>query len=175
MLVSIQPSRSVLKIIAPSFRFNPEEPIILDSLAKPVSDSSVRKEITDNLSKLTLKIVTHGWESSADKNAVINIKNAYLATMDVNVIAVDWSPIADSFLYPIVAYQTKDVGLYVGQFLDALSARYGVHGDQIHLIGHSLGAHVMGRAAATTKLKVDRITGNSYIRGILLKDTYVQS
>lgn len=106
-------------------------------------------------------MVTHGWESSADKNAVINIKNAYLATMDVNVIAVDWSPIADSALYPIVAFQTKDVGAYVGHFLDALSDRYNVHGSRVHLIGHSLGAHIMGRAASTSKLTVNRITGTT--------------
>ncbi|XP_026315614.1 pancreatic triacylglycerol lipase-like isoform X2 [Hyposmocoma kahamanoa] len=136
-------------------RSNPEEPIILDSSAKPAKDSNV----TDHLSKVPLKMVTHGWESSADKNAVMNIKNAYLATKDVTVIAVDWSPIAESALYPIVAYQTKDVGAYIGQFLDALSDRYNVNGNQVHLIGHSLGAHVMGRAASTSKLTVNRITG----------------
>lgn len=142
---------------APSFRSNPDEPIILDSSAKPARDSNV----TDRLSKIPLKIVTHGWESSADKNAVINIKNAYLRTKDVIVISVDWSSIADSALYPIVAYQTKYVGAYIGHFLDALSDRYNVDGNQIHLIGHSLGAHVMGRAASTSKLTVNRITGTT--------------
>lgn len=144
--------------IAPSFRSNPEEPIILDSSAKSATNSSV----TDLLSKVPLKMVTHGWQSSADQNAVIGIKNAYLATKDVCVIAVDWKPIAESALYPIVAFQTKDVGAYIGLFLDALSDRYNVHGNEIHLIGHSLGAHVMGRAASTSKLTVNRITGTYY-------------
>lgn len=146
-----------LSKIAPSFRFNPEKPIILDSSAKPATNSNV----ADHLSRVPLKMVTHGWESSADKNAVMNIKNAFLATNDVNVIAVDWSSIADSALYPIVAYQTKEVGTYIGHFLDALSDRYNVHGDQVHLIGHSLGAHIMGKAAKTSKLNVNRITGTT--------------
>lgn len=136
-----------------------EDYILLDKTAAQYSYNATITRIVHKLSNAQIKLVTHGWESSADKNAVINIKNAYLKTQDVAVIAVDWSSIANSVWYPVVAYETKMVGSHVAKFINGLNKRYNVLGSQLHLIGHSLGAHVMGNAGSETKLKVDRITG----------------
>ncbi|KAJ0175583.1 hypothetical protein K1T71_008742 [Dendrolimus kikuchii] len=111
------------------------------------------------LSNKCVKIITHGWRSTADQPVVELIKNAYLETKNCNVITVDWSSIADSIIYSWVANDVKTVGKKLGLFLDRLYDCYKVTGDKIHLIGHSLGAHVMGAAGNSTKLTIDRITG----------------
>ncbi|KAJ2942632.1 hypothetical protein O0L34_g2100 [Tuta absoluta] len=142
-------------------KYNKEKYVILDDSAMPVNNSTDPR-ILENLRNGTVKIVTHGWESSGDRSAVIGIKDAYLNTEyseNYNVIAVDWGSIAESILYPIVAIQTSPVGVSVGSFIDELSKSYNISAANIHLIGHSLGAHVMGNAGDASKLNVGRITG----------------
>lgn len=97
--------------------------------------------------------------SAADKSAVMLIKDAYLKKYNVNIIAVDWSTISMSYNYPKVAQDTLAIGKDVGGFIDALVQKYHISGKDIHLIGHSLGAHVMGNAAYYTKENISRITG----------------
>lgn len=106
-----------------------------------------------------LKVITHGWMSTADKNAVMDLVNAYLLTQEVNIVAVDWSSYSVNYMYPSAADKTKDAGRKVAQFLDLLHNRFNISGDQMHLIGHSLGAHVMGVAGFESKVKIGRITG----------------
>ncbi|MDJ0509046.1 MAG: Ig-like domain-containing protein, partial [Crocosphaera sp.] len=68
---------------------------------------------------------------------------------DVNIILVDWSdatgngftPLSDA-LYLGAATNAPKVGEKLGKFL----AEQGVNPDSLHLIGHSLGAHVSGVA-----------------------------
>lgn len=133
---------------------NSEDYIIMSETADPMT------QINDvDLSKSRIKIIIHGWRSSVESNAVASIKNAYLKTKDCNVITVDWSNTASSIFYHWVANQTERIGTEVAIFLNGLSERYKITGKQIHLIGHSLGAHIMGIAAHQSSLKIDRITG----------------
>lgn len=136
-------------------RSNLTDSIVLNETAEPILN--IGEDI--ELYKLPLKIITHGWRSSVESNAVAGIKDAYLLKQDVNVITVDWSYIANSIFYHWVANQTKTIGVELASFLNALSARYKVSGNQVHLIGHSLGAHIMGIAAFNSNMTVDRITG----------------
>ncbi|XP_047989650.1 pancreatic triacylglycerol lipase-like [Leguminivora glycinivorella] len=129
--------------------------IILDQSAVPSNSTDIRVL----LSNKPVKLVTHGWKSSADNSVVMGIKEAYLKSKDVAVIGVDWSDTAQDYLYPLVAEYTDDVGARVGKFLEAFCRLYNVPGERLHLIGHSLGAHVMGIAASTTNVTIARITG----------------
>lgn len=140
------------------FRNNKDKHEILNSNGETV------EEVCDKgcfIPNQPVKIITHGWRSSANNSAVLLVKNAYIDTHGFNVIGVDWSAISMSFLYPAVALETKNVGTSVGNFIDALAEKYGIKGNDVHLIGHSLGAHVMGNAASTSKLNISRITGKS--------------
>ncbi|XP_046396857.1 lipase member H-like [Ischnura elegans] len=106
--------------------------------------------------------VTHGFQSSAQSLCVQGIKNMYMGFHRVNLIAVDWSRIASSINYFVVKQQTIPVGGIVAEFVHFLQVWGGVDLGNIHLIGHSLGAHVMGIAAKTFRnqpRKVGRITG----------------
>lgn len=78
---------------------------------------------------------------------------------DVNVIGVDWSDIANNFWYPTPASKTDDVGKYLGNLIDELVTQKNANYDNIHLVGHSLGAHVSGFAGSSTQGKIGRITG----------------
>ncbi|XP_047984824.1 pancreatic triacylglycerol lipase-like [Leguminivora glycinivorella] len=129
--------------------------INLDGSAQPPNGTNM----TGLLSNKPVKLVTHGWLSSTEGDMVKNIKDAYLKNKDVAVIAVDWSDTANDLIYPIVVQSTGKVGAHVGQFLDAFCELYNVSGKRLHLIGHSLGAHLMGVAASTTSVAVGRVTG----------------
>ena len=99
-----------------------------------------------------------------------NFVNAWMQqnNKEVNVILVNWSGLAfaiqapdwDSVLYDAAARNAIDIGQYLGHCLAAL---HNLGGAQYHLAGHSLGAHLVGKAGRIyneiTGEKVDRITG----------------
>ncbi|KAL7036298.1 hypothetical protein ACKWTF_008770 [Chironomus riparius] len=111
------------------------------------------------------KIIIHGWRGNRNSDSVQEVKSAYLETAgkDYNVIAVDWEESARDILYFNAAYATKTVGKYVANVINHMSAKHGVNLKDVHIIGHSLGAHVAGVAGSVFQLlsgkKVGRITG----------------
>lgn len=119
--------------------------------------------ISEILENTEIKIITHGWMANADKSVVMNIKNAYSkARDDINIIAIDWSGYAMDYYYmSVVSKKIRAAGRKIAQFLNSLHRRYNISGDQIHLIGHSLGAHVMGIAGFESEIEIGRITGKS--------------
>lgn len=85
----------------------------------------------------------------------------YLAAQDVNVIAVDWSRIAN-LTYPLARVAVESVGIYIGAFLEWLLKETGALLSSFHLVGHSLGAHIAGVVGERFTGNLSRITG-SYI------------
>ena len=104
------------------------------------------------------KLMTHGFSShvTGGKTAFVN---AWMQTtnLEVNVILVNWPGLAfaaqvvdwDSVFYDAAALNSIDVGEYLGHCLAAISSQTGVSGSNMHLVGHSLGAHLMGKAGRT--------------------------
>lgn len=75
-------------------------------------------------------------------------------------MTLDWSLIAECIIYPAPAIKTNLVGRALADFLDRLIRVTGLSPADIHLIGHSLGAHVVGAAGKYLECgKVYRITG----------------
>jgi pimeloyl-ACP methyl ester carboxylesterase len=87
------------------------------------------------------------------------MKDALVQQTDQNVIAIDWSEMAQNPLYPWPAFSTRYVGKRVAKLLDSLTDTFNIENPDIHLIGHSLGAHVMGYAGMFSKQKISRISG----------------
>ena len=88
--------------------------------------------------------------------------------MAYNVIAVDWGPLATAPNYLRAAKNAVSVGQYSGQNigLNMLIHGLGQTPDQIHAIGFSLGAHLVGNFARTIKNDagpISRVTGNNLI------------
>ncbi|XP_024939113.1 pancreatic triacylglycerol lipase isoform X2 [Cephus cinctus] len=106
------------------------------------------------------KLITHGWKSSAFTSSIVNMKSAYLSHDDYNVILVDWEPLAASTFYLGPMKNTDRVGKDAGKFIDFLVTETGLKTQDVHFLGHSLGAHVAGNAgAATFSGKLGRVTG----------------
>ncbi|XP_063241618.1 inactive pancreatic lipase-related protein 1-like [Bacillus rossius redtenbacheri] len=106
-----------------------------------------------------LKVVVHGWKSSGDSRTVGGIKDAYLEADDVNVVVVDWSRLASNIVYYYPASNTKPVGRRIADLVRTLEAA-GAERRRTHLVGHSLGAHVVGYAGQALRPdKVARVTG----------------
>ncbi|OWR48281.1 pancreatic triacylglycerol lipase isoform 1 [Danaus plexippus plexippus] len=106
-----------------------------------------------------IRVITHGWITKENVTWLQNIKNSFLKEYELNVITVDWNELSRNIIYPFAAYSTRYVGKRVAKLLDALIRTYNVNGDNVHLIGHSLGAQVMGYAGMFCTEKVSRITG----------------
>ena len=66
--------------------------------------------------------------------------------LNVNIIAVDWYPLATWDNYLRAAHNAVRVGNYCGEVIgvDILLNGLGQSPDQIHAIGHSLGGQLVG-------------------------------
>ena len=88
----------------------------------------------------------------------------------MNIIGVDWGKLSSHNNLPhyfIAANNAIKVGKHAGSLLTKMLVQdLGVNPKNIHAIGHSLGAHVVGHFGRTiqselNEIKISRITGNS--------------
>lgn len=111
-------------------------------------------------------IIVHGFLSHSNEKWISEMEKAFLKWNDVNVIVVDWSAGGNTWNYYKAAINTRTVGYQISRFLEHITNATTVASDwgTIHLIGHSLGAHICGFAAKEFKKKqsnwiIHRITG----------------
>lgn len=75
-------------------------------------------------------------------------------------MTVDWSEISDKKNYMFPAMMTTKIGTRLAAVLDNIVALGVVRPKQIHIIGHSLGAHVAGACGHSFRSgRIGRITG----------------
>ncbi|KAK9712526.1 Lipase [Popillia japonica] len=104
------------------------------------------------------KIIIHGYLSNINEQVFTLPKDAYLAQDNYNIIGMDWSALCE-FEYFSARKGAQTAGKSLFYFLQFL-ARQDVSYDDIHLIGHSLGAHVAAMGAdALPDGRIGRITG----------------
>ncbi|XP_047508855.1 phospholipase A1-like isoform X1 [Pieris napi] len=112
-----------------------------------------------------------GFNSSPSSLPTIAITRAYMElkdNTDVNYVLLNWEKEATSKVAgPIIQYPTtgiknaKKIGEQLGVVLLELS-KHGLDLDKVHLIGHSLGSHLLsatGKKLQKKKKIVGRITG----------------
>ncbi|KAK4886683.1 hypothetical protein RN001_002954 [Aquatica leii] len=99
------------------------------------------------------KIVVHGYYETAEKIWYQNLTNEYLLKGNFNVIQVDWSHLAFDN-YKISSQNTQIVGSSIGNLIITLHKLYKLSLNNVHLIGHSLGAHACGYAGKKVKLQL---------------------
>jgi len=71
---------------------------------------------------------------------------------------VDWRK-ADTILYPVVRLRVTALAKWIAYFLSLLEAEYRISADNVHLVGHSLGAHIAGVVGVLQGSQLGRITG----------------
>ncbi|KAL1117635.1 hypothetical protein AAG570_003950 [Ranatra chinensis] len=87
------------------------------------------------------------------------MSSAYMKYRDYNIISVDWSSFAVD-LYSMARIGVDIVAPSVADLYDYVVDEMGAHPSDVHVIGHSLGAHVAGIAAKLMRSpKLGRITG----------------
>ncbi|XP_045534563.1 lipase member H-B-like [Papilio machaon] len=113
-------------------------------------------------------VYTFGYQGKVNGPATTAVLTAYIAKRKRNVILLDWEEEAKSGLLGFqLSYATsaapnaKKIGYGLGKALLTLSDA-GIDLNSIHLMGHSLGAHLMGYAGSWLRERgkvVSRITG----------------
>ncbi|XP_023937368.1 pancreatic triacylglycerol lipase-like [Bicyclus anynana] len=103
-------------------------------------------------------VVVHGWLSNQRTDINPTIRDAYLNKGEANVIVMCWRRLALSY-YPTAVRGVPDVGRGLGQFLNFLHTVTGQGFNRMHLVGFSLGAHVVGNAGRELRGRVARVTG----------------
>ncbi|EDW00056.1 vitellogenin-1 [Drosophila grimshawi] len=106
-------------------------------------------------------ILATGWTTTInDTDTIEEFAKAYNCRGDVNFVAVDAAKYVDT-LYTWSAFNTDDLGESIARGLVKLLDVVSV--EKIHLIGHSLGAHIVGAAGRYLQMysgkTVPRITG----------------
>ncbi|KAM7350119.1 vitellogenin-1-like [Cochliomyia hominivorax] len=105
-------------------------------------------------------IFVTGWMASSDADYVTHMANAFACRGGYNFLALNSSGSLDT-LYTWSAFNTEEVGRQFAKALEKLVTKVPV--ENIHLIGHSLGAHIVGYASRYfteyTNLNLTRITG----------------
>lgn len=104
-------------------------------------------------------VIIHGFLGSSTDGWIKSLKDALLQRMDCNVISVNWSAGSATAEYFIIQSRVRTVGAEVAEFLTFLEDAAGLHTYQIHVIGHSLGAHAAGFVGKALNGTLPRITG----------------
>ncbi|CAK1544564.1 unnamed protein product [Leptosia nina] len=103
-------------------------------------------------------VIVHGW--TGDINSKVNpyVRDAMLEVGNYNVIALDWHKAAGG-LYTSAIRNVFDTGESLGFFLDWLIFSFGGSWNNVHLVGYSLGAHVVANVGRMILRRPGRITG----------------
>ncbi|XP_053394887.1 inactive pancreatic lipase-related protein 1-like isoform X2 [Mercenaria mercenaria] len=105
-----------------------------------------------------IKVIIHGYMDSVEKQWVKDMVGALLKHDDYNVIFVDWRKGAWEINYLRAVANTRVVGAQVAQLLKVLRKVYDIDPVNVHIIGHSLGAHTAGYVGEHME-NIGRITG----------------
>ncbi|XP_063827804.1 lipase member H-like [Ostrinia nubilalis] len=103
-----------------------------------------------------IKVIVHGWNGDGSNSMNRQLTEAFLQDGDYNVFVLDWSQLANRN-YLTAKNGVPAVGRRLGQFLNWLVS-LGASFDTMHLVGFSLGGHLVGNAGRETGAQVRRIT-----------------
>ncbi|KAE8589462.1 hypothetical protein XENTR_v10017569 [Xenopus tropicalis] len=103
------------------------------------------------------RFIAHGFISSGTEPWITDMCKAFFQVEDVNCIAVDWNA-GSHALYSQASNNLRVVGAELAYFVKILQSNFAYSPANVHLIGHSLGAHIVGEAGKRQK-GIARITG----------------
>ncbi|XP_026325964.1 pancreatic triacylglycerol lipase-like [Hyposmocoma kahamanoa] len=122
-----------------------------------MNDGNSIRNSNFNRNRVTV-VVVHGWLSNQETDINPAVRDAVLGRYDANVIVMDWRRLAISD-YVTAARGVPDVGRGLGQFINFLNRETGLSLNNVHLVGFSLGSHVVGNAGRELGGRVARVTG----------------
>ncbi|XP_045527247.1 endothelial lipase-like [Pieris brassicae] len=133
-------------------RYNPTTPQV-------ISHGTKQSILNSNFNKdKDIVFLVHGWFGSGVNKMNKMLTDAFLRKKDINIIVVDWSALATRN-YMTAKRGVATIGQQLGEFINWLHEEFNVSYNNIHLVGFSLGAHLVGNAGKATQGRVKRITG----------------
>ncbi|XP_018328281.1 lipase member I-like [Agrilus planipennis] len=130
-----------------------------NSNPKQMNDKNI---YTVDTSKHTIFIIP-GWRSYTNETWLMNLTRNYFEKGDFNVFIVDWTNYSFSYNYLKSYNKVGDVGKVVANSILMMTGSSETFLNNVHLIGHSLGAHVCGfvgqEVYKVAFYKLARITG----------------
>ncbi|XP_063291131.1 inactive pancreatic lipase-related protein 1-like isoform X2 [Pelobates fuscus] len=103
------------------------------------------------------RFIIHGFIDYGKDMWLQDICKAMLQVEDVNCFCVDWSG-GSRTVYTQASNNVRVVGAVVAHFIDILVKNFSYSPSQVHVIGHSLGAHAAGEVGKRMP-GIGRITG----------------
>uniref|UniRef100_A0A8C3U6B4 Triacylglycerol lipase n=1 Tax=Catharus ustulatus TaxID=91951 RepID=A0A8C3U6B4_CATUS len=119
-------------------------------------DKSTIEVSNFNASRKT-KFIVHGFIDSGEENWLSDMCKRMLTVEDVNCLCVNWQK-GSRCQYTQASNNIRVVGAEIAYFVNVLMVRYGYSPADVHIIGHSLGAHAAGEAGRR-RPGIGRITG----------------
>nr|Q64424.1 RecName: Full=Pancreatic lipase-related protein 2; Short=PL-RP2; AltName: Full=Cytotoxic T lymphocyte lipase; AltName: Full=Galactolipase; AltName: Full=Triacylglycerol lipase; Flags: Precursor [Myocastor coypus]AAB30219.1 lipase, CoPL-RP2 [Myocastor coypus=coypu, pancrease, Peptide, 470 aa] [Myocastor coypus]CAA58121.1 lipase related protein 2 [Myocastor coypus]prf//2104203C lipase-related protein 2 [Myocastor coypus] len=121
------------------------------------TDPATIKASNFNLHRKT-RFVIHGFIDNGEKDWLTDICKRMFQVEKVNCICVDWQG-GSLAIYSQAVQNIRVVGAEVAYLVQVLSDQLGYKPGNVHMIGHSLGAHTAAEAGRRLKGLVGRITG----------------
>ncbi|XP_018427682.1 PREDICTED: pancreatic triacylglycerol lipase-like [Nanorana parkeri] len=113
------------------------------------------------------RFIIHGFTDSGESSWLSDICRKLFVIEDVNCIAVDWSG-GSRTTYSQASNNIRVVGAEVALGINIVVKNFGYAVGNVHLIGHSLGAHTAGEAGK-------RMRGIARISGLDPAEPYFQN
>ncbi|XP_040847707.1 pancreatic lipase-related protein 2-like isoform X2 [Ochotona curzoniae] len=104
------------------------------------------------------RFVIHGFIDEGEGNWLLDMCRKMFQVEEVNCICVDWSR-GSRTAYTQAVHNIRVVGAEIALLVQVLSTEMGYSPEDVHLIGHSLGAHAAAEAGRRLGGLVGRITG----------------
>ncbi|XP_062987645.1 pancreatic lipase-related protein 2-like [Elgaria multicarinata webbii] len=101
--------------------------------------------------------IIHGYAPGYRYHHIVEMCKLLLIKEDINCIVINWEGGSNNS-YTTAVQNVRIVGAELAYFLDYLETTYGYPPSNVHIIGHSLGAHAGGEAGRR-KRGLGRITG----------------
>ncbi|XP_053680254.1 phospholipase A1-like [Anopheles nili] len=90
------------------------------------------------------RVIVHGFCNCQHSDFCQNVKDALLYANDVNILTIDWSDTAGLLDYLLLRLRLDQVATSLAGFVDFLHNTTQLDLGDLHLVGHSLGAHLAG-------------------------------
>ncbi|XP_020008795.1 pancreatic lipase-related protein 2-like [Castor canadensis] len=104
------------------------------------------------------RFIIHGFISKGEDSWLLDMCKKMFQVEEVNCICVDWQG-GSRTTYTQAVHNTRVVGAEIAFLVQALSTQLEYSPENVHLIGHSLGAHVAAEAGRRLEGYLGRITG----------------
>ncbi|XP_058835755.1 lipase member H-like [Topomyia yanbarensis] len=120
-------------------------------------DISTAEQLPQYDAEKSLKVLIHGWNADRNQIAMVPVRNAYLVQNRHNLLVADWANVS-GLAYRYAREMVRPVGYRIGAILGEFIHRKGITYDQMHVVGHSLGAHIAGNVGKYFGGKLARVT-----------------